>query len=784
MSLINESKEHLVGVVNDLFQHLEQVDNATEVTLRQRTQEVEKLKRENEKLREELENASTRRWKADYEELEKKYDRVLRDSERLKLVNKDLYTRLSQTQGKLREWNRLSSPRPVSSSKVPPGSFNVVETNGNDTHRHVPERRSTPDLPIALSGGRENVDPRPSGLTNAVRRSSAERTEPHRKPQTPRILDLAGSDSSDLSTQVVQAIVNSGQKRKRGETQAPDLPTNDPSRESGHASDPVTVKSEPNSSNDDRHGKLEELPSSSNPEDLSRSLRAPTPKRPKSLNDDIEPDLGNTGFKPTWNERKNSRMMERIEQSRPSAESTPTNTPRTALNIPRIWHNPTIAPSRPLPSVTSRASPRPQTNRTPLQQLDQNAKVLPRTSEPSDTLPRKRRSAADAVHHLAEDGEEMLHKLNSPMLEPPKAGDTLAPGDHVGAYRRLDQLLSMPSPGRAALPQQTDNDELLKHCSSSGNSESVTEIPDHVAGAAATSRTRHIEEAFLDCVSALDRAFSMMRQDEVEDARDMLGNTKARSAEWFDKIEAVLKKYGFTMPERPSAFQGSRKTPTRYPNANSSRTKTPPTQIRQITTSIPTLDEKRNASTPHSHPPTSPTPDDEPLRARPLHRLTLEDFKINPTRNDGLTYAYSDVVRHRAARKCLPGCTRPECCGTKFRALAADLPASDDDNLLRDYLGPSLSTPSQLAYLTDTERSDLILQARTKMVADKYGKQHRHQWQPQRPKSPPGFWRTDFPATQEAEEDRREAEQVVREMVEGRWREAMTENGRWKFRDE
>ena len=60
---------------------------------------------------------------------------------------------------------------------------------------------------------------------------------------------------------------------------------------------------------------------------------------------------------------------------------------------------------------------------------------------------------------------------------------------------------------------------------------------------------------------------------------------------------------------------------------------------------------------------------------------------------------------------------------------------------------------------------------------------HRHEWQPERPRSPPGFWRTDFPATQEEEEDRKQADKIVRGMVEERWKEAM-KGGRWMFRDE
>ena len=188
------------------------------------------------------------------------------------------------------------------------------------------------------------------------------------------------------------------------------------------------------------------------------------------------------------------------------------------------------------------------------------------------------------------------------------------------------------------------------------------------------------------------------------------------------------------------------------------------------------------------------TPAHEPYRALPLHKLSLEHFKINPNNNQGLDYAYADVVRKRDERRCLPGCTRPECCGKKFRALAeAGLPmkrssliflnsspvdeADADRQLLEEYLG---TDRERLQTMSAGKKAELLLEAKTKQLAQIYGK-HRHAHE--RPKSPPGFWRTDMPGTQEVEQDRMEAQKRIRQMVEERRREAVR-GGLWRFADE
>lgn len=188
-------------------------------------------------------------------------------------------------------------------------------------------------------------------------------------------------------------------------------------------------------------------------------------------------------------------------------------------------------------------------------------------------------------------------------------------------------------------------------------------------------------------------------------------------------------------------------------------------------------------------------PDDEPLRARPLRRLRLDDFKVNPAFNQGYDYAFDEVVRSRDQRKCLPNCTRSECCGATFEKLVelggfvtprkpglwSSSPVNEADeeaSLLEGYLGYDRT---RFNCLTEDEKRKLVIQAKANQFANEHG---RHRQAYERNTSPPGFWRTDMPTTQELEEDRKAAHQVTQRKLEDRYREAMRPGGRWIFRDE
>ncbi|KYK60542.1 hypothetical protein DCS_01679 [Drechmeria coniospora] len=175
------------------------------------------------------------------------------------------------------------------------------------------------------------------------------------------------------------------------------------------------------------------------------------------------------------------------------------------------------------------------------------------------------------------------------------------------------------------------------------------------------------------------------------------------------------------------------------------------------------------------------------LRSKPLSELRLDDFRINPLVNDGYDFAYSEVVRNKDDRACLPGCKDMHCCGRQFRALAMSQRPNppltsaqriEERKLLEEYLGDSAF---RLAMMNKDEREELWVEAKAQELANKYGK-HKHRFS--RMQSPPGFWDADFPSTQELEAERAEASKRERQAISERRREAMRPGGRWLFKDE
>lgn len=178
--------------------------------------------------------------------------------------------------------------------------------------------------------------------------------------------------------------------------------------------------------------------------------------------------------------------------------------------------------------------------------------------------------------------------------------------------------------------------------------------------------------------------------------------------------------------------------------------------------------------------------DKTPLRQRPVEELRMEDFKPNPAFNDGYDFVYDEVVRGKA-RDELPGCVDPNCCGPFFHRKAVEernklgsnpVARAQDIKLLEDYLGDDAHL---LGSTSRAKKEELWLEAKTWELSNKYAR-HRHRYV--RMGSPPGFWNTDFPCTQERAAEKEEAERMTRALVKDRCLDARRGNGRWLFRDE
>jgi len=189
-----------------------------------------------------------------------------------------------------------------------------------------------------------------------------------------------------------------------------------------------------------------------------------------------------------------------------------------------------------------------------------------------------------------------------------------------------------------------------------------------------------------------------------------------------------------------------------------------------------------------------------PLRKKPVSDLQLSDFKINPSANQGYDYAFVETGRSREGRHQLRGCTDPNCREAAMYTTAPELTSAapraltavsqidgtpygvsnEDAQFLREYLGEAFNLET-ICNMSAAQRDDLVFTARMRIAAKRCGK-HKHQYK--RHNTPPGFWRTDMPTTQELEHDREEARRLERQKVEERWKEAMREGGLWLFRDE
>lgn len=174
-----------------------------------------------------------------------------------------------------------------------------------------------------------------------------------------------------------------------------------------------------------------------------------------------------------------------------------------------------------------------------------------------------------------------------------------------------------------------------------------------------------------------------------------------------------------------------------------------------------------------------------PLRERPQSELRPEDFKVNPKYNDGLDYAYTDVVRNKDERAQLSGCVQEACCGPWYRAEALRERATISRSAFQANLEARLGDDAwRLGTMSTEEKETMWVRERMQELANTYGKHNRHRFP--RKSTPPGYFNPDFPSTQELIAGKEEGARVEREQVAERLREARKPNrmGLWLFRDE
>lgn len=126
---------------------------------------------------------------------------------------------------------------------------------------------------------------------------------------------------------------------------------------------------------------------------------------------------------------------------------------------------------------------------------------------------------------------------------------------------------------------------------------------------------------------------------------------------------------GVTVPVKSiatPAAKGIRASEFATPRGKIARSLRPQPPLDKLDLARPT---KRSGIAPMSPPKAPTSPGKGPIRLRPLKALQRRHFKLNPANNSGYNYAYREVLRKRNERKCLPGCTRPDCCGDTIRKM-------------------------------------------------------------------------------------------------------------------
>jgi DNA repair protein endonuclease SAE2/CtIP C-terminus len=376
---------------------------------------------------------------------------------------------------------------------------------------------------------------------------------------------------------------------------------------------------------------------------------------------------------------------------------------------------------------------------TPLRQIDGNARNGTRNAELLAGLKSKKRKhdesrGAEAIATISEDGETFTTKARKTAKDhtaSPQVGNPLV-------HQRLDDLLNgLPMPKEFPLEISRETIQEMDKC---------------------------LSLASLSKIVSQKLPYDELLRDEYKDW------------EWWNLAKDLLSSHDERAPEMPLSHP--RKQQRRVRNIQNANTPGfTPKHMHIPIKATPAPTPKSNITISRSP---APTPSSHtPYRSLSLSSLNLAHFKLNPAANHNLDYAFTDVVRNQAARKCLPGCTHPECCGPKFTALAKTLPQPQQQNAHitkkqnpttpSSANQPRTALPSiQQCQLNPADLSSDLLQDRTTDLANKYGKAHRALHA--RPPSPPGFWNVDFPATQEREEDRAEAERREREEVHRRWR--------------
>lgn len=364
-----------------------------------------------------------------------------------------------------------------------------------------------------------------------------------------------------------------------------------------------------------------------------------------------------------------------------------------------------------------------------LRPTDPNAQIRPRTNDvlgnrkPACPPSRQDRGAA-AIPALAEDGDESAYVAKKAKAN---SDDSAAPEKFTkvpGAHHRLGALLGDSSPAKSLL-------------------ESKENLPAIVKDSSTPITRSNIRSSKFPTKTPLTMPARRSMPDSPEK------NAPATEG----------KGIGTLMYEK---MISKNRNPTPNPTPKPTFCKPPPKE-----------------------PPPETKPEHEPLRSRPIARLNLDDFKLNPTHSD---YAYHESIRKHDEKNSVSGCTDKNCLRCKdirkfvensnYAHQPGEDTAKTDRLLIENFLGKD---KGRLKKMSAEEKKEILIQAKTQQFADKFGK-HRTRFG--RALSPVDYWNMEFPSTQEETRNRELTRVREREKVEERYWEAVRKGGRWIFADE
>ncbi|KAK9466647.1 hypothetical protein V1512DRAFT_208227 [Lipomyces arxii] len=148
---------------------------------------------------------------------------------------------------------------------------------------------------------------------------------------------------------------------------------------------------------------------------------------------------------------------------------------------------------------------------------------------------------------------------------------------------------------------------------------------------------------------------------------------------------------------------------------------------------------------------------------------TIEDFVVNPKYNHSLDFAFDHVLRG-SERECVHGRECDTC--KQFYETVGHVTPLPTGPIWND------DSPTPVKRLNTAAAAQQTPEAMRKLIAQT----SRHKKLYTRPASPVGFWRSEFPSTQEELQDREQNERVYQDKVQERLNEAL-KGGRYIFKD-